>query len=215
MANPTGNELLTVQGVYNNQPAATTETFSLNQISAIPAIFGSGTATLQEEGNINVQVNNPALNPAGITNDYVMGVYSIPSSSFDSTGVGVLFTAGGSFANRSNVKEVKIIFNPTSATVGSIVGGGGTTLGDTGAVTNPNVGWTLQSQVFKYGILGSNTQLGQFIDGSVGTSNLGVGLPAALTANESASILVAVTGNAATSLADINFSFFSTNAMNN
>ena len=61
----------------------------------------------------------------------------------------------------------------------------------------------MQSQVYKYGAAGSNTQIGQFIDGSVGTLNLGVGLASALTANESAPILIAVTGNATSSVGDI------------
>lgn len=214
MANPVGNELVTVQGVYNNQPAATTETYTLQQImSFVPAVFGGGTATFLDEGNVLASIGNPVANPAGITNDYVLAVYTIPASSFSATGKGIQFTAAGNLGNDSQTKRVKMIFNPTAAVVGSIVSGG-TTLGDTGSVTQANVGWILQSQVFKYGAAGSNTQIGQFEDGSVGTLNLGVGLASAITANESSSILLAVTGNATTSVGDISLYSFIVEAMN-
>ncbi len=203
MANPTGNEILTVQGVQTNgQLAATTETFTLNQIGLGPTLFGGGLGTLSESGNLNVQVGNPVTNPAGITNDYVLAVYSLPASSLSAAGKGIEITASGNLGNDSQVKRVKIIINATSAASGGIISGG-TTVGDTGSVTSANVGWVLQSQMYKYGAAGSNTQIVQFIDGSVGTSNLGVGLASSITANESAAILVAVTGNATTSVGDI------------
>lgn len=203
MANPTGTEIITVLGVQaNGQRAATTEEFTLNQLGLGPSLFGGGTGTLLESGNLYVGVGNPLANPAGITNDYVLAVYSLPASSFNASGKGIEITASGNLGNDSQVKRVKIIVNATSAVTGGIIVGG-TTLGDTGSVTAANVGWVLQSQVYKYGALGSNTQIGQFLDGSVGTLNLGVGLASAITANEVASILVAVTGNATTSVGDI------------
>lgn len=203
MANPTGTEIITVLGVQaNGQPAATTENFTLNQLGLGPSLFGGGTGTFLESGNLSVQVGNPLANPAGITNDYVIAVYSIPASSFSAAGKGIEVTASGNLGNDSQVKRVKIILNPTAAVAGSIVSGG-TTVGDTGSVTSANVGWILQSQMYKYGAAGSNTQIVQFLDGSVGTVNLGVGLASSITANEAAAILVAVTGNATTSVGDI------------
>lgn len=203
MANPTGTEIITVLGVQaNGQPAATTENFTLNQLGLGPSLFGGGTGTLEESGNLFVGVGNPLANPAGITNDYVLSVYSLPASSFNASGKGIEITAAGNLGNDSQVKRVKIIINPTAAVAGSIVSGG-TTVGDTGSVTAANVGWVLQSQMYKYGTAGSNTQIVQFIDGSVGTLNLGVGLASAITANESGAILIAVTGNATTSVGDI------------
>lgn len=203
MANPVGTEIITVLGVQaNGQPAATTENFTLNQLGLGPSLFGGGTGTLEESGNLYVAVGNPVANPAGITNDYVLAVYSLPSGSFSAAGKGVEITAAGNLGNDAQVKRVKIIINPTAAVAGSIVSGG-TTLGDTGSVTSANVGWVLQSQIYKYGTAGSNTQIVQFIDGSVGTLNLGVGLASSITANESAPMLIAVTGNATTSVGDI------------
>lgn len=205
MANlvPTGTEIITVLGVQaNGQRAATTEEFTLNQLGLGPTLFGNGTGTMAESGNLYAVSGNPLANPAGITNDYVLAVYSLPASSFNLAGKGIEITASGSLGNDAQVKRVKIIVNATAAIAGSIITGG-TTLGDTGAVTAANVGWVLQSQVYKYGAAGSNTQIGQLIDGSYGTTSLGVGLPSAMTANESGAILVAVTGNATTSVGDI------------
>lgn len=200
---PVGNELITVQGVAaNSQPAATTQTYSLSQLGLGPTYFGGGTGTLAESGNVNVQVGNPLANPAGITNDYVLAVYSLPASSLSAAGKGIEITAGGNLGNDSQTKRIKIIINPTAAVAGSIISGG-TTVGDTGSVTQANVGWVLQSQMYKYGAAGSNTQIVQFLDGSVGTANLGVGLASSITANEAAAILLAVTGNATTSVGDI------------
>lgn len=205
MANliPTGNEIIQVLGVQaNGQPAATTEPFTLAQLGLGPSYFGQGTGTLSESGNLSVSVSNPFSNPAGITNDYVIAVYSLPANSLSLSGKGLEITASGNLGNDAQVKRVKIIMNPTSATLGSIVSGG-TTVGDTGSVTAANVGWVLQSQLYKYGAAGSNTQIAQFLDGSVGLTSLGVGLAAAITGNESGAILFAVTGNATTSVGDI------------
>ena len=96
MANPTGNEIITVLGVQaNGQPAATTENFTLNQLGLGPTLFGGGSGTLEESGNLFVGVGNPLANPAGITNDYVLSVYSVPSGSFSASGKGVEITASG------------------------------------------------------------------------------------------------------------------------
>lgn len=206
MANPTGSELLTVQGVQSNgQPAATTEVFTLNQLGLGPVLFGGGTATLEESGNIYVASGNPVSNPGAITTDSVLAVYTIPAGSFSAAGKGVEFQVSGNFANNSHTKECKLIWNASSAVVGSAVGTNSTSflLGDTGAVTNPNVGWSITSQVYKYGAAGSNTQIGQELGVIVGSTHGGLSLASALTTNESLPILVAVTGNATSSVGDI------------
>lgn len=206
--NPTGNEILTVQGVYNNQPAATTETFTLAQVGAIPANFGGGTAVMEESGNINVQGGNPLSNPASITNDNVLAVYTVPAGSFSGSGKGLEVTASGNFPlTDTQAKRCKLIWNPTSAVVGSAVATNSTSflLADTGSTTNGGVacGWVLQAEVYKYGALGSNTQIGQETGVIIGSVHGGCGLVSALTTNESASIAIAVTGNATSSVGDI------------
>lgn len=208
MANPVGNELLTVQGLDGaGRPAATTEVFTLNQVGAIPAQFGGGTGVLEESGNVNVQSGNPLTNPASITNDNVLAVYTLPANSLSAAGKGLEITVCGNLGNDSQAKRVKLIWNPTAAVVGSSVATNTTSflLGDTGSTTNAGVlaGWVIQSQVYKYGAAGSNTQVGQEIGTIVGAIHGGCGIAAALTTNESLPILIAVTGNATSSVGDI------------
>lgn len=208
VASPTGTEILTVQGVQaNGQPAATLETFTLSQLGDLPVQFGNGTAAFDSSGNINVQTGNPLTNPASITNDNVLAIYSLPANSLSVAGNGLEVTACGNLGNDSQAKRVKLIWNATTAVVGSAVGTNTTSflLGDTGSTTNAGsaAGWAIQSQVYKYGITGSNTQIGQEIGVIVGAIHGGCGMAAALTTNESLPILIAVTGNATTSVGDI------------
>lgn len=218
MANPTGTELLTVQGVYNNQPAATTETFTLSQIGNIPAQFGAGTATMDESGNITAQVGNPLTNPATITNDNVLAIYTVPANSFSAAGKGIEITASGNLGNDSQAKRCKIIWNPSAAVVGSAVATTAASflLGDTGSTTNSGsaCGWSIQSQVYKYGVAGSNTQIGQEMSVIVASTHGGMGLASALTTNEAASVICAVTGNATSSVGDISLYAFTIEGFN-
>lgn len=216
---PTGNEILTVLGVQaNGLPAAQTEDFTLSQISQIPALFGGGTATLKEAGNISVQVGNPLTNPASITNDNVLAVYSLPASSLSAAGKGLVISAMGSFAADSQAKRCKIIWNPTTAVVGSAVATNSTSalLGDTGSTTNAGAlaGWVLSARVYKYGAAASNTQIGQGTAATIGSTNIGASAPSALTTNESLAIPIAVTGNATSSVGDISLYFLGIEGFN-
>ena len=191
----------------NGQLAATTETFTLNQIGAIPSIFGGGTAVMEESGNVNVQSGNPLSNPASITNDNVLAVYTLPAGSLSAAGKGLEITTAGNLGNDTQAKRVKLIWNPTSAVVGSSIATNSTSflLGDTGSTTNGGAaaGWIIQAQVYKYGNFGSNTQIGQETGVIVGAVHGGCSLASALTTNESLPILIAVTGNATSSVGDI------------
>ena len=218
-----GTEILQVLGVQaNGQPAATTEqttTQAIANLATTQAPFGGGTAILQEQGQINAQIGNPLTNPATITNDNVLAIYTIPANSFNAAGVGVEITAMGSFPlTDTQAKRCKLIWNPLTAVVGSAVTttAASALLGDTGSTTNSGApaGWLLNSQVFKYGAAGSNTQIGQEIATIIGSTHGGMGLPAALTTNESASVLACVTGNATSSVGDIALYFFDVVGMN-
>ena len=209
MANPVGTELLTVQGVQaNGQPAATTEVFTLSQVGSIPSTFGAGTGTLEESGNLTAQIGNPLTNPASITNDNVLAIYTVPAGSFSAAGKGIELQAQGNFPlTDTQAKRCKIIWNPSSAVVGSAVvtTAASFLLGDTGSTTNGGApaGWMLSAQVYKYGAAGSNTQIGQENGAIVGSVHGGMGLASALTTNEAASVIAAVTGNATSSVGDI------------
>lgn len=215
----TGNEFFQVTGVQaNGQPSGQTEQVNLNQISSIPALFGGGTATMEESGNVAVNSGNPISGPASITNDNVLAVYTIPAGSFSAAGKGVEFTVTGNLAGNTHAKECKLIWNATTAVVGSAVGTNSTSflLGDTGSTTNGGsvAGWIIQSQVYKYGALGSNTQVGQETGVIIGSVHGGCSLASALTTNESLPILIAVTGNATTSIGDISLYNYNFEAFN-
>ena len=175
--------------------------------------FGSGLAFAAAEGNINRQISSAGVQPGATGVDSVLSVYSIPSNSFDIAGRGICITAQGSFGATANNKRVKIIFNATTAVVGSAVTGG-TAICDTGTVATNGGGWSLQGNVFKYGAAGSNTQIGLHQQAQVGAAVATMLAPALITATENAPILVAVTGNATTAASDIVFNFFEANAMN-
>lgn len=176
--------------------------------------FGLGTSLMGAEGNVLRQISSAGVNPGATGADNVIAAFTIPANSFDAAGRGLSFLAQGSFAATANTKQVKIIFNPATAVVGSTVGGGGTTVADSGAVATNNLGWSLQANVFKYGAANANTQIGLHQQAQIGNAVANLLKPSLITAVENAAILVAVTGNATTATTDIVFNFLEVNAMN-
>ena len=181
--------------------------------AVIASGFGASLAPMLSEGNINLQVASTGVQPGATAVDNVLAVYALPGNAFDAAGRGISITAAGSFGATANNKRVKIIFNPATAVVGITVGGGGSTICDTGTVTQNAGGWQLMASVFKYGAAGSNTQIGIHNQAIVSTAVAPVA-PSLITAVESGAILVAVTGNATTAASDIVFNFLEVNAMN-
>jgi len=169
--------------------------------------FGAGTGQINGCGDLLLQTASAGISPGATNADNVLAVYSIPANSFDVAGRVLYIMAAGTFANNTNSKRVKIIFNPSVAVVGSTVGSGGTTIADTGAWTTTGLTpFILEAQVQKYGVAGSNTQMAIPLGVVLGTTHGGIGSSAfinATTAVENAPILIAVTGNAATTAADI------------
>ena len=176
--------------------------------------FGSGTGTVLAEGNIYRLVSGSGVTPTGTGVDNVLAVYSLPANSFDGIGNrGLTLTAAGAFGSDGNNKRVKIIFNPSAAVVGSTVSGG-TTIADTGTVATNGGGWNLQGSIFKYGVAGSNTQIAVNNSAQAGGAVSPLLASGAITAVETAPILMCVTGNAAVSTGDIILYWFEINAMN-
>ena len=175
--------------------------------------FGQSVGLMAAEGNTYRDVKGVATSPAATGSDYVLAVYSLPANSLDVAGRGVNLVAMGSLAANTNNKRMKLIFNCTTAVVGSAVTGG-TTVCDTGTVTTSGGGWALEANVFKYGAAGSNTQLGIHQSAQTGSTVSALLAPSAITATESGAILIAVTGNATTATTDILYNFFEVNAMN-
>lgn len=169
------------------------------------SFVGGTTQVLPTDGNLNVQISSAGISPGATGADNVLAVFSIPAGSFSAAGKMVTITANGSFANNGDTKTVKIIFNPATAVVGSTVGTGGTTIASTGAITTANAGWQLSAAVTKYGAAASNTQLGVNLQNQTGATAVAILVPQAITATESGAILIAITGNAATTATDILF----------
>ena len=192
-------------------------------------LFGGGGASMQDEGTIYRQVTGTGVTPAATGSDIVLMTFTLPAGSFDggvitdyaSAGVigtaqsnrGVAIAAQGSFAATANNKRVKIIVGATTATVGSAVVGG-TVIADTGTVATSGAGWSIGGEVYKYGAAGSNTQLGVHQQAQVGAAVSSLVSPVALTMNESANIIIALTGNATTATTDIVANLFVISGMN-
>ncbi len=208
-----GTELVDIDnGAAVKVRATTTAIASAPKNSSASSQFGSGTGTFLEEGNLSRQT--PANNPASTNADIVLAVYALPANSFDAAGRCLNIFAQGDVANNTNSKRIKLWYGCTTAVVGSAVTGG-TLIADTGAYTTTGAaGWIVESNVVKYGASGSNTQRGLHASAQIGAV-VGSLLPStALTATENATILIAVTGNAATAATDITLQFFEVNAMN-
>ena len=177
--------------------------------------FGSGLAAAREVGTINLQLSSAGISPGATAADNVLAFYSIPAGSFDAATRGIYITAVGSFATGTNTKQIKIIFNPATAVVGSTVGSGGTTIADSGSYnTTGACAWQLTAAVYKYGVAGSNTQFGIHYSAQIAAVTRALVVPTAITAVESGAILIAVTGAAGTTASDILFNFLEITAMN-
>ncbi len=177
--------------------------------------FGGGSGNFAPAGNIYRYVSGTGISPGATAADNVLAAYSIPAGSFDAAGRGMNFLAMGKFATGTNTKQVKIIFNPTTAVVGSTVGSGGTTIADSGSYSTTGAcAWQMDANVFKYGAAGSNTQLGIHQSAQIAAVVSALVVPTAITATESGAILVAVTGAAGTTATDIVLNFFEVYVMN-
>jgi hypothetical protein len=166
-----------------------------------------------EEGNIYREVVS-GRNSVAQAGDTVIGVFSLPGNSFDITGRGLNFLSQGSTANNTNAKRIKIYYGCTAAVIGSVVSGG-TVIADTGNYTTTGaVGWQIEANVFKYGAAGSNTQLALHQSAQIGSVVGSLVVPTALTAVESASILIAITTTSPTAAGDTVYNFFEVNALN-
>lgn len=193
---------LTAQGDISSTAFPGEFTFQYgNSISIGPA---------QATGGPRVLLNKQAFSasapqsPGATGADNVLAVYSLPGLTFDIANRSLRIRAVGEVANNTNSKTIKIIFNPATAVVGSTVGTGGTTIASTGAYTTTGAtGFSIEGEVIKIGATGSNTQVGLNMDNQIGATVPALLVPVAITAVESANILIAITGNAGTTATDI------------
>lgn len=215
--------LLGTERVLLDNGGATGEMATVAQIAAVAAtatfpastntLFGGGLGTFLEEGRLNRQLTVAGVSPGTTANDNVLAVFSLSANSFDVAGRGLTITAAGSFGATANNKTLKIIFNATTAVVGSAVTGG-TTVASSGVVATNGGGWWISASVFKAGAAGSNTQIGISNGVLAGAVSVGTSAPTFPTAAENGAILIAVTGNAATATTDIVLNVSDIKAMN-
>lgn len=175
--------------------------------------FGSSSGSFLAAGDINKQVSSSGTQPGATGADNVLAAYTLAANALDGVGNRLLTVeARGSFGSTGNNKRIKLIWNPSSATVGSTVGSGGTTFADTGTVTQNAGGWSISGSILKYGAANSNTQL--CTSGPTQPVSSAIVAPALATATENATILIAVTGNASTAASDIVFNMLTIRASN-
>lgn len=202
---------LTEQGDLSGAALPSDTAFQYGGSVAIGPPLAFGGARIQ----LNKQLFSQAApqNPGATGADNVLAVYSLPANTFDVANRSIRILASGSVANNTNTKTVKIIFNPATAVVGSTVGTGGTTLATTGAYsTTGAAAWLLEGEVYKTGAAGSNTQTAISLTNQIAATTVALAVPAAATAKENGVILIAVTGNAATTATDIGLNLFEVSA---
>jgi len=110
--------------VWALAPVPGTGIFPYNQDTA----FGSGTGVLKPIGTLSRFANNAGLSPAGTGSDYVMWSVTVAASALIASAQSLAIRAFGSTASNANTKTIKIIVNPATASQGSPVGAGGTTI---------------------------------------------------------------------------------------
>lgn len=157
------------------------------------AMMGQSQEVIGAQGNIFTQAS-AGTNPAGSGAEYVVGVTTISGSAFDQAGRGINIFAMGSITTGGQ-NRVQIVFNPQAAVTGSLITRGTTavTIADTGMIGGTIGAFSLAASVYKYGVSGSNTQIGIHQQAQIGATAFPLVSPNLMTAVEAGPILVAVT----------------------
>lgn len=187
----------------------------------ISGYAGGSTGLIKGSGNVagagvsaGVQISSAGVQPGSTANDNVLAIFTLPASFFEAALRGLNILAMGTTVANTNTKTLKLIMNPTAPVVGSAVSGGTTIASIALSTAAGGGGWQLEANIYKYGAAGSNTQIALHSAGQGGNVVASLAAPSLLTLPENATITVVVTGNAATSAADILFNFLEIFAMN-
>ena len=194
----------TAQGDVSSLPSDTSFQYGGSVAVGPPQATGGPRLLLNKQFFPQAAPQNPGATAA----DNVLAVYSLPASTFDIAGRSIRIRAVGSIANNTNNKTVKLIFNATTAVVGSTVTGGSTVASTGVFATGVATGFDIEAEVFKTGSAYSNTQTGINTSNQIGVTASVLLAPVAITAKENAGILIAVTGNAGTTATDIGLLLF-------
>ena len=181
-------------GVWQSDPF-------FNGIGAIPSTGGvqpgsAASGVARSGGNLSVQVSSAGQGNGADTTDDVLFTYALPASALDVAGRQISIMAAGKLGSTANNKRIKVWWGTTTQTVGAAVAGG-TLICDSGVMTQNGGGWQASVQVEKYGANGSNTQISNGAQ-VIGSTHLGVQVPALLTAVENGVINITVTGSSPT-----------------
>jgi hypothetical protein len=173
--------------------------------------FGRGGNSSPGGGNIfNFASSTGLAVAAGHTGaDAVILVFPLSPGSFDINGRTLIITASGTLAN-AGAKDIKMIWNPSTAVVGTTVGTGGTVVADTGSATVSSGGWQMSATIVK---VGANSQMCIHQQAQLGSVVSPLLAPTVSSAVDTGTILFAVTANVVT-IADVTMNFFQICAMN-
>ena len=170
----------------------------------VAVLPGSSTAgggvTVRSGGNIYSNAGAAIQGNAAVTTNTVLATALIPANSFDGIQSRVLsFFAAGKFAATGNNKVIRIYFGSDFQTVGQpVVSTASAIIADSGVVTTNTGGWNANAQVTKYGVPGSNTQIGVNMGIITGVSHVGTTAPVSLTGVENGPLYITVTGASST-----------------
>lgn len=194
------------------QAGAVGQSFGNGAAAFVPGA-ASGSLIMGGAGNINVQQSTAGISPGSTGSDIVLCAYTLPANAFDLLSRGLNLFAAGSTAANTNTKTLKLIWNATTAVVGSAVTGGTTIASLTLNSVAGGGGWQMEANVYKNNAANSQTAIHAASQGGNVVGSL-TSPTTNLAAVESGPIIIAVTGNSATTAGDIVFNFFEAFAMN-
>lgn len=180
--------------------------------NTLPSFVNNGGRTAGVVDGVLVSAgyaSGAGISPAATGADNVIAAYTLPGGTLNY--VSGACTAGGPTlrikvrghtAANGNNKAIKVIWNATTAAVGSTVSGG-TTIAATGTITINAKSFVIDAWVKKTGAPNSNTQVAGADLILSDATPVSAGVPVYATATEANDILIAITGNAGTTATDI------------
>jgi hypothetical protein len=172
--------------------------------------FGSGSALVAADGNINRQSSTTGINPAFIGADIVVAVYAIPANSLDVANRMITAQAWGGFSADATSKHVKMFFSPNIQTASTTISGG-TVMADTLATTSNSGGWYVSGNIFN---IGANTQLITSNGAIAGSAHSGMTAPSVTTGTTTSALYISVTCNNTAATTSSVFNLMTVDAMN-
>jgi hypothetical protein len=163
----------TYLSVAGDQTLTGTNTFKIPPVINAGAV---GIGTVEPMGRLSSQFSVAGIGNGADTTDDTLFTYTLPASSFDVVGRGVVIEAFGKFAANADNKTVKLFFGASSYSSGVQTGSG--------------VGWYIRMEIFKQA---ANVQIGTG-RGEAGAVLFAAALPINGAETDSGAIVLKVTG---------------------